>query len=259
MKLWQEAGALALATPIDEIAAAALLSNPKVAIKDIERWANANISLSELAKEDRAYMAKLQDDMEKYGQLRPIDIKINRDGSKYIHDGHHRLIIAKKLGWSKMNVKYVKNPDDLFPDRPLRDYSIEQLEKIYQWTAREKKNASSLGTPDGETRYYRLWDIQTAAWEEIRRKKALNNQHNELHEQNPLSTPAHAFVSIRLKELARQGKIKTIEDGQRALREAWVMARAKGLTKRNPDVGKTIYLIGVAVASLIALRLMAHS
>ena len=59
----------------------------------------------------------------------------------------------------------------LFPDRPLRDYSTAHLERIYEWAAREKKEAVSNPDADSQHRYYRLYDIQAAANEELERRR----------------------------------------------------------------------------------------
>ena len=53
-------------------------------------------------------------------------------------------------------------------DSPLKAYSIQTLETIYEWAAREKKRASMLDDADAQKRYWKLFDIQVATHEELK-------------------------------------------------------------------------------------------
>ena len=65
-------------------------------------------------------LAKLMQDIKENGIKEPIKI-IEYEGSRYVVDGHHRLIVAKKLGIRSVPVEEVsfpykgyKSPDDFF-------------------------------------------------------------------------------------------------------------------------------------------------
>lgn len=80
---------------------------------------------------------------------------------------------------------------------------------------------------------------------------------------NPLNTRAHQFISTRLKEMARRGdfdkvpKEKRFLAAQQAMKEAWNIARARGLTKHNPVLlRRTWRTIGAALVALVALKLL---
>lgn len=94
---------------------------------------------------------------------------------------------------------------------------------------------------------------------DISRAKELRNQVERMKNgerfDNPLNTPGNIFVSNYLKQQAKAGKIKSIEDSQDALRTAWQIARSRHIIK-NPSKRSTnlkIIVIGVLHLALVKL------
>lgn len=54
-------------------------------------------------------ISKLTEDIKRNGIVKPIEVKINNDGSIEVVDGNHRLSIAKEIGLKEIPVKYVND------------------------------------------------------------------------------------------------------------------------------------------------------
>ena len=75
-------------------------------IEELGKMVDPNVPLRELEVEDERYIRALMRSISIEGLRGPILITSRKDGTKYIYDGHHRLLALKKLGRRKAPVVY---------------------------------------------------------------------------------------------------------------------------------------------------------
>jgi hypothetical protein len=76
-------------------------------IEEVEKLQDPGVPLEKIEIEDKAYLGQLMQNIQERGLSEPLLVLVRRDGSKILWDGHHRLIVLKRLGWKKVPITFM--------------------------------------------------------------------------------------------------------------------------------------------------------
>jgi len=109
-RTWPEEGFMKMGHRVDAM----------VPTAEVETWADEHIPLDEYL-EDVEYMDRLEADMREKGLINPLVVKIGPRMPPMIVEGHHRLLIAKRIGLEELPIHWMKSgPPGWEPDLKRR-------------------------------------------------------------------------------------------------------------------------------------------
>ncbi len=73
-------------------------------LEEVEKLTDPCCPLDKIEVEDKRYLQALLGSIVVEGYRDPLLILVREDGSKILYDGHHRLIVLKRLGRKKVPI-----------------------------------------------------------------------------------------------------------------------------------------------------------